>query len=148
MNNDKVINLNSIIRERIINITLADAMAMVRNNKTILLREAIKNNVINGEELCIVIEQIIRYENIDLMKWILKERKELLYYYPCDILDTAVATCNIDMIKFILEQYDSDCRPCIKYESSLDRAIINNKTEVLELIYQFEVQVIREKCHI
>lgn len=106
------------------------------------LNRILKTESLTPEEVCVLAEELCRYEKIDSLNIILEKHSEVLYYYHCDILDIAVGTCNIDLLKMILSKYDVDYNPSIKYEGSCHRAVENKRKDVLELLREHNVNII------
>lgn len=105
------------------------------------LNKTIKHQKLDADELCILTEELCRYERIDALDWLLSKHTEILYYHECDILDIAVGTCNIDLIKMILSKFEENYSPEIKYEGSCHRAIENKRKDVLDLLKEHKVNI-------
>lgn len=116
-------------------------LRLVKNN-TKELDAIIESEKIEADDLCILVEELCRYERIQTLNFLLDKYNEVLYYHECDVLDVAVGTCNIDLIKMILSKYDKAYSPSIKYESSCYRAIENKRTDILELLKKHNVNII------
>ena len=135
----KVIDFNKKINEIINNTNLDGALKMVREKKNNSLILTLKNNCFVGEEICLIAEEACRYENIEFLKWILLNHDEVLYYYPCEILDIAINSFNCDLLKLVLEAYDKEYSPIIKYKETYERVAVNNKIDVIDLLRKYKV---------
>lgn len=144
MNN--IINLNQVIENKINNIKLDDALKYVRTGEIKSLTLAIERNCFNGQEICIIAEEACRQENKNLTKWILNRNEEILYYYPSDILDIAVGTCNYDILKVVLDSYSNEYTPQLKYAGTCDRAKLNNREDILNLLEEYNIDTSVKEC--
>lgn len=106
------------------------------------LNNILKSEKLDAEELCIVVEELCRYERTHTLSAILDKHSEVLYYHHCDILDIAVGTCNLELIKMVLSKYETDYSPSIKYEGSCHRAIENKRKDILEVLKEHKVNII------
>lgn len=105
------------------------------------LENILKSESLEADEICIMAEELCRCEKIDTLNTLLDKYSEVLYYHHCDILDIAVGTCNIELLKMILSKYDKDYSPLIKYEGSCHRAIKNKREDVLKLLQEHNVNI-------
>ena len=136
-----VVNINDIVNEKIKHINIEEALNAIRTSETKMVIKALERNKFNSEEVCILVEEACRYENIEVAECILKNYKEILYFFHCDVLDVAVMSCNFELIEMVLDQYDDGYIPELKYQWSLDRAKANNKVEILNLIQNKNIKV-------
>ena len=120
--------------ENIDKVSLGAAINLIESGNT----EKLKDNKIlksfASEEICLLAEESCRYQREDLLLWIINKHEEILYFYPCDILDIAVATCNYSILNKVLESYHKEYRPILKYKSSCDRAIANHRFDIINAL--------------
>lgn len=141
-----IINLNQAIENKINKIKLEDALRYVRTGEIKSLTLAIEKNNFSGQEICIIAEEACRQENKSLVKWILNRNEEILYYYPSDILDVAVGTCNYDLLNIVLDSYSNGYIPQLKYAGTCDRAKLNNRIDILNLLKEYNVDILSKEC--
>ena len=140
MKNNVKINGIKKKRDSITNrIALKDILNLAKENKIEVVKEIVTKKELNGDELLLLVENAARNENIQLVEWITSTRKEVLYCYRCDILDIAVSTCNIELIKTIISKYDEDYTPSLKYSWTLDRVLANNRADILNILKERKI---------
>lgn len=140
-NNFKIIDLYKRRSDEISKIDLKTILNLAKESRVEVVQEIITKKELNGDELCLLVENAARNENIQLVKWIISTRRELLYYYKCDILDITISTCNIELIKTLISQYDEDYIPSLKYIWTLDRVIANNRKDILKILADRKINI-------
>lgn len=109
------------------------------NNK---LNPIINNKHYDAEEILLLVEELARYENIEMLSKIIDDNKEILYYHQCDLLDIVIGTCNLELLKMLLSKYDKDYVPSIKYKGTCDRAIANKRKDILDELNKRKINII------
>lgn len=140
-NNFKIIGLNKKRDNELGRINLKTILNLAKEDNIEAIKEIIEKKELNGDELCLLVENAARNENVELVEWIVSTRREVLYYYMCDVLDIAVSTCNIELIKTIISQYDDEYIPSLKYSWTLDRVIANNRNDILKLLTDRKINI-------
>lgn len=133
-NNFKVVSLNKKRDSELGRINLKTILSLAKEDNIDLVKEIIEKNKLNGDELCLLAENAARNENVELIKWIISARNEVLYCYMCDILDITISTCNIQLIETVISQYDDAYTPVLKYRWTLDRVIANDRSDILKIL--------------